>query len=139
MIVLGLLVLLAVAAIAVIAIARGGDPVSFKLGSLTFNTDGAGMFLAGAGTLLVAVVGFWLLRKGMHRSRQRRQEMKELRDRAARNEEAARRARTTAEPTGTSAEPTGSTADSGTTTGNHVDESSRPGADDHFDSTPRER
>ena len=88
MIVLGVLVLLAVVAVSVVAIARGGDPVSFKVGSLTFDTDGTGMFLAGAGTLVLAIVGLWLLSKGLAHSRHRRQEMRELRDRAARNEEA---------------------------------------------------
>ena len=91
MIVLGLLVLVAVVAVAVVAIARGSDPVTFKVGSLSFETDGTGMFLAGAGALLLTVLGVWLLKKGLARSRHRRQEMRELRDRASRNEEAARR------------------------------------------------
>ena len=64
MIVLGVLVLLAVAAVSVVAIARGGDPVSFKVGSLSFDTDGTGMFLAGAGTLLLAMVGLCAAQQG---------------------------------------------------------------------------
>ncbi len=132
MIVLGLLVLLAVAAIAVIAIARGGDPVSFKIGSYTVDTDGTGMFLAGAGALLLAMVGLWLLRRGLHRSRERRHEMKELRDRAAHNETSTRRGR--------GAEGTRSVDDSTAPTSTDVDESGRHvDSDDHFDSTPRER
>ncbi len=93
MIVLGLLILVAAVAVTVGAIARGGADVSLDFGSFTVNTDAAGMFLTGAATLLVAVIGLWLLRGGLARSRQRRQEMRELRDRAARNESAARRER----------------------------------------------
>lgn len=133
MIVLGLLVLIAVAAVAVVAIARGGDPVSFKVGSLTFDTDGTGMFLAGAGALLLAVVGLWLLRRGVARSRQRRQDMRELRDRADRNDQSARR-----DPSATATTRDDASA-AGTT---RTDDSRRPvdsDTDDHFDSTPRER
>lgn len=136
MIVLGLLLLIVVVVVAVVAIARGGDPVSFKIGSLTFETDGTGMFLAGAGTLLLAVLGLWLLRRGLARSRERRHEVRELRDRAARNEEAARRERETAAAResahGGSAPSTSIRSDD---SGRHVDTD----PDEHFDSTPRER
>jgi ABC-type nickel/cobalt efflux system permease component RcnA len=134
MIVLGRLFLVVVAAVTVVAVARGGDPVSFKVGSLSFETDGTGMFLAGAASLLLAVVGLWLLRRGMARSRQRRQEMRELRDRASRNEEAARRERSVAaEQTSGDGETVATTRTDDTEVGRHVD------ADDHFDTAPRER
>ncbi len=93
MIVLGLLILAAAVAVTVAAIARGGADVSLDYGSWTVNTDATGMFLAGAATLLVGVIGLWLLRGGLAHSRQRRREMRELRDRASRNEAAARRER----------------------------------------------
>lgn len=145
MIVLGVLVLLAVVAVSVVAIARGGDPVSFKVGSLTFDTDGTGMFLAGAGTLVLAIVGLWLLSKGLAHSRHRRQEMRELRDRAARNDEAARREQGAALDHNDTGADTGADNRADTTTDTtadttRVDESGRHvDTDDHFDSTPRDR
>ena len=139
MIVLGLLVLVAVLAVAVVAVARGGDPVTFKVGSLSFETDGTGMFLAGAGTLLLTVVGVWLLTRGLARSRHRRQEMRELRDRASRNEEAARREQAAAAEHEHSDD---STQEAPTAHETRIEESGRHAdtqPDDHFDSTPRER
>ena len=138
MIVLGLLVLLVVVAVAVVAIARGSDPVTFKVGSLSLETDGTGMFLAGAGALLLTVLGVWLLKKGLVRSRHRRQEMRELRDRASRNEEAARREEAAAAQGETGEQ----TRTAPTTQQTRVDDSDRhveSGTDEHFDSTPRER
>ena len=90
MIVLGLLLLVAVAVVSVAAIARGGDNVTIDLGSFEIRTDAAGMFLAGAVALLLAVIGLWLMSRGLKRSRRRRQEIHELRTRAARNEAAHR-------------------------------------------------
>lgn len=133
MIVLALLVLVAVAALALGAVVRGGDDVSIDLGSFTVNTDAAGMFLTGAAAMLLAAVGLWLLRRGMKRSRARRHEMHELRDRAKRDDEAARRERATSEERSydETDRPRGTT---------QSDESGRQvDTDDHFDSTPRDR
>ena len=141
MIILGLLVLILVIAVTVVAVARGGDPVTFKVGSLSFDTDGTGMFLAGAASLLLVVVAFWLLTKGLTRSRHRRQEMRELRNRADRNDEAARREAAAGQQDRSPAE-TGQTQPIPTTQQSRPDESGRhveSGTDDHFDSTPRER
>jgi hypothetical protein len=141
MIVLGLLVLVVVVAVAVVAIARGSDPVTFKVGSLSLETDGTGMFLAGAGALLLSVLGVWLLKKGLVRSRHRRQEMRELRDRASRNEEAARREQAAAAH-GETGETGDQTRTAPTTQQTRVDDAGRhveSGSDEHFDSTPRER
>jgi len=138
MIVLGLLVLVVVVVVAVVAIARGSDPVTFKIGSLSLETDGTGMFLAGAGALLLTVLGVWLLKKGLVRSRHRRQEMRELRDRASRNEEAARREQAAAAQGETGEQ----TRTAPTTQQTRADDSGRhveSGTDEHFDSTPRER
>jgi ABC-type nickel/cobalt efflux system permease component RcnA len=125
MIILGLLILLGVAAVTVVALVRGGADVSIDVGSFTVNTDAAGMFIAGAVSLLLAVVGLWLLNRGMKRSRRRRREMHELRDRAARNDAASRREQPAARSE------TG--PDHTTAAGRSTD------ADDHFDTTPRER
>jgi hypothetical protein len=141
MIIVGLLVLILVIAVTVVAVARGGDPVTFKVGSLSFDTDGTGMFLAGAASLLLLVVAFWLLTKGLARSRHRRQEMRELRDRAARNEEAARREAASGQQDRRSAD-AGQTQPIPATQQTRTDESGRhveSDTDDHFDSAPRER
>ena len=127
MTVLGLLILVAAAAVTVGAIARGGADVSLDFGSFTVNTDAAGMFLTGAATLLVAVVGLWMLRGGVARSRQRRKEMRELRDRAARNEAAAKRERAAAAD---------ARAQAGAETGRHADPVEPT---DPVDSVPPER
>jgi uncharacterized protein HemY len=127
MIVLGLLILLVVAVVAVTAIARGGASVSIDLGSITVKTDAAGMFITGAVTLVFAVIGLWLLRRGFRRSQQRRREVKELRHRASRTEDDAGRA-----PANAGSAERANGRDDG--------RSGRPpDADDHFDSAPRER
>ena len=131
MIVLGLLILIGVAAVVVAAAVRGDDPARVDLGSFTIKTDVSGIFAAGALTLLLAVIGLWLLSKGLKRARNRRSEMRALKDRAAKNEEAARRERAT------SAEASGETgpADEGGRDAKHAAD----GNDEHLDPAPRER
>jgi ABC-type nickel/cobalt efflux system permease component RcnA len=123
MIVLGLLILLAVAAVAVGAIARGGADVSIDLGSFTVSTTAAGMFLAGAAALLCAGIGLWLLIKGLRRARRRRQEVQALRDRARRGDQIGSRTR--------------ADEDEGDDMHRRGDPQ-RPDTDDHFDSAPRD-
>ena len=85
MIVLGvLLVLLAVVAV-VAAVARGGAPAGMDLELFSFNTTVLGIFLAGALTLLLLVMGLSLIATGIARARRRRQEVKELRQQAERS------------------------------------------------------
>ncbi len=127
MIVLGFLILVAAVAVTVGAVARGGGDVSLDFGSFTVNTDAAGMFLTGAATMLVAVIALWMLRGGLARSRQRRREMRELRDRAARNEAAAKRERAAAAD---------ERAQAGAETGRHADPVEPTGS---VDSAPPER
>jgi hypothetical protein len=131
MIVLGLLILIGVAAVVVAAVVRGDDPARVDLGSFTIKTDLAGIFAAGALTLLLAVIGLWLLSKGLKRARQRRSEMRALKDRATKSEEAARRER--------AASPGSSTSSKVADRDSRDTRRSTDGNDDHFDTTPRER
>ena len=81
MIVLGaLLVLLAV--LVILAATRATDPATLDLGVLSVDTTALGIFLAGAVTVLVLVLGLWLVASGLRRARQKRAEVKALRRQA---------------------------------------------------------
>jgi uncharacterized protein HemY len=122
---LGLLILVAVALAISAVVFRGGDSVRIDLEWFTINTNAWAVFAAGALTLLMLVLGLWLLTTGVKRSRHRRAEVRNLRKRADANEEAARRASETSTP-----------AAPQTAEAQHR---STDGPDDHFDSAPRER
>ena len=80
MLVLGLLLIL-LAALLILAAVMGGadDAASFDVGSLELTgLNVAVVFLTGALTLLVLVIGLGFLRVAARRSRARRQEAKEL-------------------------------------------------------------
>jgi hypothetical protein len=122
------LILLVVAAGAVIGVfANGGTDTRLDLGLFHVDTTVAGVFIAGVATLLIAVLGLWLLKAGLARTRRRRQEVKALRNQAANQRVANRR---DAPSTGTPPQPRGAAT------------TERPPGDDpdqHFDSAPRER
>ncbi|MGZ4438160.1 MAG: hypothetical protein ACXVW6_10990, partial [Nocardioidaceae bacterium] len=73
MLVLGL-ILIVVAALALLVVIVGGanDPAVIALGSLKWDTTATWMFIAGALTLLVLIVGLDLLRTGLKRANKRR-------------------------------------------------------------------
>lgn len=103
MAVLGVLILLVFAVIVVATIARGDEPTQIDLDWFILRSNVAGVFLAGALTLLLGVVGLLVLLSGLRRSRRRRADIKELRGRAAANTAAAEQVRTLeAEKTGKS-------------------------------------
>ncbi|MGZ4494652.1 MAG: hypothetical protein ACXVWU_08135 [Nocardioides sp.] len=79
MLVLGL-ILIVVAALVLLAVIVGGanDPALIAFGSLKWDTSATWMFVAGALTLLVLIVGLDLLRTGLRRAHQRRKDSKEL-------------------------------------------------------------
>ncbi len=93
MVVVGVLILLVFAVIVIATIARGDDPTQIDLGWFLLRSNVAGVFLAGALTLLLGVVGLLALLSGLRRSRRRRAGVKELRERAASNATAAERVR----------------------------------------------
>ncbi|MGI8578409.1 MAG: hypothetical protein ACR2KG_10960 [Nocardioidaceae bacterium] len=133
MVILGLLLLAIAIIVAVAAIIRGGQTANIDLHWFTIKTDLAVVFIAGLVCLLVAVIGIWLITKGLQRSRHRKAEMNALRDRAERNErtQPAPAAGPTGSESAAPAEPTPSP--SGTAGPDRRD----PG-DDHFDTAPRD-
>ncbi len=80
MLVIGLiLVLLAVLAILLFVVGGANDPGALLIGTTFKWTPGSAViFLAGAATLVVLVVGVLMLQVGLRRARQRRRDAKEL-------------------------------------------------------------
>lgn len=79
MLVLGL-VLVVIAAVALVAAFAGGsnDPATFDLGIFDVETNTLGVFLLGAATVLLLVIGLGLIRSGVRRSNRRRKDKKQL-------------------------------------------------------------
>ncbi len=83
MAIVALIIVVFVILFAVAVVSAGGDPVTLDLRVGTVHTTVAGVFAMGAATVVVAVIGLWLLRAGIRRARRRRAEMRRLRDVAA--------------------------------------------------------
>lgn len=145
MVVLGILILVLVAVFIVATAVRGDDAAQLDLDWFTIETSVAGVFLAGALTLLIGVVGVALVAVGLKRARRRRSEMHSLRDQAAAKDQEARRARAAEAEARESTPPAGS---------RHADPVSDPNAprssdldaprtsdphDEHSDSAPRDK
>jgi hypothetical protein len=81
MLVLGLVLILGAAALTVGAVYDGREAASVELLGATVDTTVAGVFFSGAGTMLVFLVGVWLLTASMGRARKKRTERKEARRR----------------------------------------------------------
>jgi len=79
MLVLGLIFVL-ISVVVLVAALMGGssDPVEFDLGVGTFGTTSVTVFLLGAATVLVFVIGLEMTRSGIRREGRRRKEKKEL-------------------------------------------------------------
>jgi hypothetical protein len=135
MVILGVLILLVFAGIVIATVARGDDPTLIDLDWFVLRSTVAGVFLAGALTLLLALVGVLVLLAGLRRSRRRRADIKDLRDRAAANAAAAEQVRAL------------EAERSGASSGEHASSRRRApdgrrepgGADESFDSAPRDR
>ena len=78
MIVLGLLLLIVVAVVVVVAVVAGNEDANLNLVGATVDTNVRWVFLAGAISLLLLVIGLDLLGKGLRRERKRRKEVKRL-------------------------------------------------------------
>jgi uncharacterized integral membrane protein len=109
MVIVGLLLLLVAVLVAIAAISNGSDPAQLNLQLFTVKTNLTGVYVAGALTLLVGVLGLWLMLAGFNRARRRRGRMKELKKQANRDR-------------GAAADRSGATDD----------------ADEYFESAPRE-
>ncbi|MGZ4427516.1 MAG: hypothetical protein ACXVXC_12790 [Nocardioidaceae bacterium] len=125
MLVLGLLLVLAAVVAAVAVLAGGGnDPASYSVGSLHVSTNVLTVFVFGALTLLVLMVGLMLMRSGAARANQRRKDARKLKRLTAQAEQQdAERTRTDdrAAATGNTTEiPAGGTTTGPAPTGQHV-------------------
>jgi len=164
MVVLGLvLVLVAIVAI-VAAVLRGDDPTEVDLQWFNVETDVTGVFIAGAITGLLGVLGLGLLAVGLKRDSRKRAEVKELKQRVGRKDPARRKDSTKrSEPTPlpvttdsqraaaarttdvSSSQPPGSSTGAGASTaaGSTTPVARRrpddDATDEHFESTPRDQ
>ena len=76
MLALGLLFILGAAAVTAGAIYDGGESASFELFGQTIGTTISGVFMAGFATMLVFILGVWMLFSAMTRGRRKRLERK---------------------------------------------------------------
>jgi uncharacterized protein YlxW (UPF0749 family) len=79
MLVLGLLLILGSAALGVGLLYDGSEAAKFEILGTTVDTTMAGVFFSGAATMLVFLVGVWMLQSSMGRSRRKRAARKEAR------------------------------------------------------------
>jgi hypothetical protein len=79
MIFLGLILVIVAGAVIAAAVINGTDPAVLDFSAFKIDTNEAGLFGVGAGTVLVLVIGVWFLQKGLASRRRRRREVKELR------------------------------------------------------------
>ena len=91
MVILGLLLLIAAVIAAIAALARGNVSVHVDLEWFTLKTNVGVVFFLGAAAMLLFLLGWWMVARGMRRGRDRRREVKALRKRAEKSEEVARR------------------------------------------------
>jgi ABC-type nickel/cobalt efflux system permease component RcnA len=81
MLALGLLFILGAVAVTAGAIYDGGESASFELFGQTIGTTISGVFMAGFATMLVFILGVWMLMSAMSRGRRKRLERKETKAR----------------------------------------------------------
>jgi uncharacterized protein HemY len=79
MLIIGVLLLVAVALLAAAAIGGGSGPVSFDVVNNTIETTGVATFLVGAVAGAVLIVALWMVRFGLRHSTARRHELRQLR------------------------------------------------------------
>ena len=79
MLILGLLLILGSAALGAGLVYDGSEAAKVEILGTTVNTTTAGVFFSGAATMLLFLVGVWLLTSKMGRSRRKRVERKEAR------------------------------------------------------------
>jgi ABC-type nickel/cobalt efflux system permease component RcnA len=127
MIILGLLLLIAAIVAAIAAAVRGDVSVHVDLEWFTLKTNAGVIFFLGAATMLVFMLGWWMVARGMRRSRERRREVKALRKRAETSEEVARRehAARVSERKNHGVDATDGTPEADSTSGQHVEPSAR--------------
>ncbi|MBA2559070.1 MAG: hypothetical protein H0V07_04145 [Propionibacteriales bacterium] len=138
MVILGLLLLLLAVVVAIAAIYRGGEPAQLDLQVFKVTTNITGIYLAGALTLLVAVLGLLALMYGLRHDRRRRAQIKELKQQAAQPEQQAAPPR---QPRpAPAAPPSRETTQHSSleSTSAEVADRNNDGPDEHFHSAPRD-
>ena len=80
MLILGLLLIAAAVVVGWAIIADATEPQQLDVFGVQFDTTGAGVFIAGAATMLALVLGIALLQLAMARARKRRQKNKALKN-----------------------------------------------------------
>jgi len=81
MLALGLLFMIVAAAVTGSAIYDGGEDVQFEVFGTEIGTTVGGVFVAGLATMLLFFVGVWMLMRSLARSRRKRIERKETKNR----------------------------------------------------------
>ena len=81
MAIIGLLLILGAAGITAGAIYDGGESATIEVFGLSADTTIGGVFAVGLATMLVFFLGVWMLFASMGRSRRKRMERKETRNR----------------------------------------------------------
>ena len=81
MLALGLLFILVAAGVTAGAIYDGGDSVDVEVFGTTIGTTASGVFMAGFATMLVFILGIWMLMSATSRGRRKRLERKETKAR----------------------------------------------------------
>ena len=82
MAVLGIILLLGVAVVTALVVANGSDTADLNLVGVHVDAPVTAIFALGAGCLLLAVLGLFLLLGGAKRSNRRRKEIRDLRRQA---------------------------------------------------------
>jgi ABC-type nickel/cobalt efflux system permease component RcnA len=137
-----LMVTLAVLVILAAVTRAGNDEAVLNLGVIDVNTTALGIFLAGAVTLLILVLGLWLIASGLRHARQKRSEVKRLRREAEEsNQRSSEQAsRPVAPPKSKRAEKHRVVEEPVVVREPIESQPSRPeGPDEHFESAPRDR
>jgi len=132
MIVVGVVLLLLVLAVAITLITSGNDPTSFSLLGISIDTSARNVYLLGAFSLLLAVVALFLIRRGVHRSREISKENKTLRKEV----KASRKSVAAAHAAGPANDDPADRPDAAAP--NDEPRTGHDAVSDHFDSTPRE-
>ena len=81
MLALGLLFILVAVGVTAGAIYDGGDSVDVEVFGTTIGTTASGVFMAGFATMLVFILGIWMLMSATSRGRRKRLERKETKAR----------------------------------------------------------
>lgn len=138
MIVLGLILLIVVAVVAITALLRGDDVTSLNLVGADLETSVRWVFLAGATSVLLLVVGVSLLAGGLRRARSKRQEIKQLKSAAGPSATSSTMVTSDGSRGVTASPPGGSRDVSGAAQHQAPVSPQDPDEQEHFESTPRE-